>query len=408
MIKHAAFILLAVVIGFSSCQSGNNVTQSGADTAAAVAADSVRLQLVTDSVHFPVEAKESPDGTHRLFVCDLSGRVFIVKNGQQQAEPFLDIRSKLETKDPAPNIKGMFGLTFDPQFATNRKLYVSYNAPTTIDSNVCKLVIAQFTVSAANPDVADLASEKRVMEIEGHTIQQDAGELAFGPDGYLYISVGDNGTPMKDRHAEELNSYLGKLLRIDVSSLPYKVPADNPFVSDKNAKPEIYAYGLRRFWRYNYEPSLNAFIGGDIGDKAQEEVDIIKKGGNYGWPLVEGDSVKVNLDSMHQSVNNFIKPVATYGRKEGICVQGGVIYKGSIPWLQNKYVFADFNGSLFYLTPGDENGVWPKTPVTIAGKSKWPFIVNSFNVDANNDVYMMGVLNTDKGQQGVVYKLVKS
>lgn len=399
------FILIAATtILLSSCHTGSNIQNSG-DTAATAPIDSIKLQLVTDSVHFPVELKESPDGTHRLFVCDLSGRVFIIKNGQQQPQPFLDIRSKLETKDPAPNIKGMFGLTFDPQFSTNKKLYISYNAPTKIDSNVCKLVISQFTVSASNPDSVDIASEKRVFELEGHTVQQDAGELAFGPDGYMYISIGDNGTPMKDRHAEELNSYLGKLLRIDVSTLPYKIPADNPFLNNKNAKPEIYAYGLRRFWRFTWEPSLNAFIGGDIGDKAMEEIDIIHKGGNYGWPFVEGDSVKVNLDSVHQSLSNFIKPVAVYGRKEGICVLGGVIYKGSIPYLKDKYVFADFNGTPYYLTPGANTTVWQKHLIGIADKGKWPMTVTSFNVDNSGEIYLIGALNTDKGQQGVVYKV---
>jgi len=407
MIKLPAIAIALLVVLFSSCHTGNNISQNLADSTAPAPIDSIKLDLVTDSVHFPVELKESPDGTQRLFVCDLSGRIFIVKDGKQLAQPFLDIRSRLEKKDPAPNIKGMFGMTFDPQFATNKKFYISYNAPTTIDSNVCKLVIAQFTASAANPDMADSTSEKRVFELEGHTVQQDAGELVFGPDGYLYISIGDNGTPMKDRHAQELASYLGKLLRIDVHTLPYKIPTDNPFLADKKAKPEIYAYGLRRFWRFTYEQSLNAFIGGDIGDKLREEVDIIHKGGNYGWPYLEGDSVRVNLDSVHQQLGNFVKPVATYGRKEGICVMGGVIYKGSIPYLQNKYVFADFNGSLYYLTPGADNTVWAKTPIGISGKGKWPFIINSYNIDGNGEIYLMGVLNTDKGQQGVVYKVAK-
>jgi len=403
MMKFSA-LLAAITILLSSCHTGNNIQNTG-DSTVATPIDSIRLQLVTDSAKFPVELKESPDSTHRLFVCDLSGRIYVVKNGQQQPRPFLDIRSRLETKDPAPNIKGMFGMTFDPKFAVNKKVYVSYNAPTKIDSNVCKLVVSQFTVSTINPDSVDASSEKRVFELEGHTVQQDAGELAFGPDGYMYISIGDNGTPMKDRHAQELDSYLGKLLRIDVSTLPYKIPADNPFVNNKKAKPEIYAYGLRRFWRFTWEQTLSAFIGGDIGDKAQEEVDIIHKGGNYGWPFVEGDSVKVNLDSVHQSLSNFIKPVATYGRKDGICVMGGVIYKGSIPYLQNKYVFADFNGTPYYLTPGAESSVWQKHLIGISDKGKWPFIINSFNIDNSGEIYLMGVLNTDKGQQGVVYKV---
>lgn len=400
------FIFFAIITAFiTSCHTGNNISQNSADTTAAPT-DSVSLQLVTGDIHSPVELKESPDNTGRLFVCDLGGRVFILRNGQLQPRPFLDIRDRLEKKDTMPNIRAMFGLTFSPNFTTDRQLYVSYNAPTAIDSNICKLKIARFTVSATNPDSVDMASEKTVFEVEGHTVQQDAGELVFGPDGYLYISVGDNGTPMKDRHAEELGSYLGKLLRIDVSTLPYKIPADNPFIHAKNAHPEIYAYGLRRFWRFMFEPKFNAFIGGDIGDKLQEEVDLVTKGGNYGWPYIEGDSVRVNLDSLHAKPSDFISPVATYGRKDGICVQGGTIYGGGIPWLKGKYVFADFNGSLYYLVPQPEKGTWPRHAVPVAGKGKWPLVIYSFNTDTKGDVYLSGVLNTGKGQQGVVYKVV--
>lgn len=388
----------------TSCHPGNNISQNNTDTTAAVA-DSVHLQLVTDAVHLPVEMKEAPDNSGRFFVCDLGGRVFIVKNGQLQPKPFLDIRNRLEKKDTMPNIRAMFGITFSPHFSTDRQLYVSYNAPTAIDSNICKLRIARLTVSATNPDSVDMASEKTVLDIEGHTVQQDAGEMVFGPDGNLYISVGDNGTPMKDRHAEELNSYLGKLLRIDVSTLPYKIPSDNPFVHTANAHPEIYAYGLRRFWRYIYEPTLDAFIGGDIGDKLQEEVDIVTKGGNYGWPYIEGDSVRVNLDSLHAKRTDFINPIATYGRKDGICVQGGAIYSGSIQRLKGKYVFADFNGSMYYLIPQQEKSDWQRRAIPVA-KGKWPLIIYSVNTDAKGDIYLSGVLNTDKGQQGVVYKVV--
>lgn len=398
------FVIALVVAAVSSCNTGNKNNPNPQDsTGITDPASTVKLALVTKDIHFPIEMKPSPDATHRLFITDLSGKIFILKNDSVVHAPFLNISNKLENKDSAPNIRGMFSMTFHPQFAKNGKLYVSYNAPTKIDTNVCKLVISEFTVSTANPDSVDIASERRVFELEGHSVQQDAGEIMFGPDGYLYISIGDNGTPLKDRKAEELNSYLGKLLRIDVSKLPYTIPADNPFVGKKNIKPEIWAYGLRRLWRFYFDDREHTFLGGDIGDKLEEEVDILQKGGNYGWPIMEGDSVRVKNDTIH----SFIPPIITYGRKDGICVIGGHFYHGKeISALAGKYVFADFNGTISTLSKNAQGG-WVKQALKIQDKPKNPFLVNSCDVDENGEIYLLGVLNTDAGTKGAVYKLVK-
>jgi len=321
------------------------------------------------------------------------------------SHPFLDLTNRLENKDHAPNIRGVYSMVFSPQFAQNKKLYVCYNAPTRIDSNVCKLVVSEFTVSDGNPDVADSTSERRVFEVEGHTVQNDPCGMAFGPDGYLYISVGDNGTPMKDRKGQYLDSYLGKLLRINVDKLPYTVPPDNPFVGTRGAKPEIWAYGLRRLWRFSFDKETNVLIGGDVGDKLEEEIDILKKGGNYGWPLIEGDSIRVNKDTLHLA--NFIAPVAAYGRKDGICVMGGSIYHGQgIPYLDGKYVFGDFNGNLFSLAK-DSSGKWQRTSLKVLNKPASPFIINSCDIDGDGEVYFSGILNAKEGAIGAVYKLVR-
>jgi glucose/arabinose dehydrogenase len=217
--------------------------------------------------------------------------------------------------------------------------------------------------------------------------------------------VGDNGTPMKDRKGEDLNNYLGKLLRVDVRQFPYRVPADNPFVGQKNAKPEIWAYGLRRLWRFSFDTATQTLIGGDVGDKMQEEVDVITKGGNYGWPIVEGDSIRVKSNTINYS--SFIPPIATYGRKEGICVMGGAVYRGkAIPALQGRYFFADLNGNLFALTKTAQ-GSWERKQLTVLNKPKDTFIINSCNVDDNGEIYLLGALNTKTGFKGMVYRLGK-
>jgi len=398
------FSITLLAIFFAACNNGDKKGTTQDSNAKTASAGTVKLALVTQDIHFPIEMKPAPDSTHRLFIADLGGKIFILQNGAVSPTPFLDISNKLENKDSAPNIRAMFSMVFSPQFAQNRKLYVSYNAPTKIDTNVCKLVISEFTVSATDANKVDPASERRVFELEGHSVQQDACELAFGPDGDLYISIGDNGTPMKDRRAEDLTSYLGKLLRINVSSLPYSIPADNPFVGRKDAKPEIWAYGLRRLWRYYFDNVTNMFIGGDIGDKQEEEVDILTRGGNYGWPYMEGDSLQVKNDSIHAAA--FVAPITTYGRKDGICVIGGHYYHGSsLPFLKDKYVFADFNGTLYALDHA-ANGGWAKQQVTVEDKPKDPFLINSCDVDENDEIYLLGVLNTGSGSKGVVYRVV--
>ncbi len=404
MTKFCFAVFTAIIaFTFTACNNGKETNTTAQDTANN--AYSVKLAYVTGDVPFPVEMKASPDSTKRLFIAALGGKIFIYKDGHVLPTPFLDISHRLENKDSAPPIRGMYSMVFDPQFATNGKLYVSYNAPTKIDSNKCKLVISQFTVSRNNPDIADTNSERRVFELEGHNVFQDADEMTFGPDGYLYIGIGDNGTPMRLREGQKLSSYLGKLLRIDVHTLPYKVPADNPFIHTKNAKPEIWAYGLRRFWRFVFDSTTHTLIGGDVGDKAEEEIDTITKGGNYGWPLLEGDSIKVNKDSLPAGVK-FIAPVITYRRNDGICVIGGSYYHGTaIPFLQGKYVFADYNGNLFFLTQNAQ-GAWVKQQMNVKDKPKNPFIINSYSVGLDNEIYLIGVLNTDEGTKGAIYKMV--
>ncbi|HNP24000.1 MAG TPA: PQQ-dependent sugar dehydrogenase [Panacibacter sp.] len=386
---------------FVSCHS-NGTAGNSADGAADTTA--VRLQLVTGDVPFPVQMLAAPDTSQRLFITDLGGRIMILKNGTVSPKPFADISALLETKDSTFEVKAMYGLAFHPKFAANKKLYICYNAPSEIDSNDCKMVISEFTVSDTNPDSLNLASEKRIMEFQGHGVDHDACNMAFGPDGFLYISVGDNHTPMAERKGQDLSSLLGKVLRIDVDKTPYGIPNDNPFVGVKNARPEIWAYGLRRFWRFSFDPQTKILIGGEIGDKIQDETDIIDKGGNYGWPLVEGDSVLVK----GTDTKNFTAPVDYYDHKVGICVIGGNFYYGKeIPALQGNYVFADYNGSLFKLFK-NSNGNWQRQPLKIVNKPADPFLIISCDLDQHNELYVVGVLNTKTGLKGVVYKITNA
>ena len=394
-----AFLLLAFFSCNSTDQSQKTLTDSGkiSDTV------SVKLQLVTDQITRPVDMKPAPDSTHRLFVADLGGRIWIIKNGKLLPKPFIDISNKLEQKDTSAEIRAMLSIAFHPQFASNGKFYIYYHAPAKNPAEPCNLMIAEFKVSNTDADVADPTSERKVLEIEGHELSHDACNLAFGPDGYLYISVGDNdGSPVPVRYGQHLNSLIGKLLRIDVNKTPYGIPADNPFVATKDAKPEIWAYGFRRLWRFSFDSESQLLFGADIGDKKDEELDIIEKGGNYGWPVKEGDS----LDIANGDTTNFKTPVNTYSHKVGICIIGGNIYHGKdMPQLAGQYVFADYNGSLFSVAKSTD-GKWIRKPLKIVNPTSGHFIIFSYGEDENNEMYVMGVINGKAGFTNAVYKII--
>ena len=407
--KHLRLLVVAIISSalVTACNSGTQKETVQEDTSTTAGPDSVKLQLVTTAVNTPVEMNTVPDNSHRLFLTDLSGKILILQNDSINAKPFLDISNRLEQKDTSLESRGMFSMAFHPQFATNGKFYVCYNAPTSIKENVCKLVVSEFTASKNDPAVADTSSERRVLEVEGKQVQGFAAEIAFGPDGYLYISIGDLDI-FDTTHkyvAQDLNELAGKLLRIDVNKTPYAIPADNPFAGVKDIRPEIWAYGFRKLWRFSFDKRTNRLFGGDIGQEKREEINIVQKGANYGWPVKEGDTTFKSKDPVNDAL--YTAPINTYTHDIGVCAIGGNFYYGTaIPSLKNKYVFADFNGSLFTLTQNEQH-IWSRQPVKILNSPKDPFLITSYNIDENNEPYVIGVLNAKDGLKGVVYKIVK-
>lgn len=394
------FLILLFIVLFGSCQTANTADTPIGDSAALTA---VKLELVTNQIDNPVQMVMAPDTTNRLFISDLNGKVWILKNGQIQSQPFIDISSKLEQKDTTPRIQAMFGMAFHPDYAQNKKFYICYNAPAKDTSDICTIVIAEFTASKNNADMGDLSTGKTILEIEGHSVAKDACQIAFGPDGYLYISVGDNDTPLAERQGQHLNSLLGKLLRIDVNKTPYAIPPDNPFIGVKNVRPEIWAYGFRRLWRFTYDAPTNQLLGADVGQEMQEEIDIVQKGGNYGWPVKEGDTLAVKNTT--DDTTQFINPINAYSHKDGICIIGGSVYHGkNMPALAGQYVFADYNGSLFALLK-NADGKWERHSLKINNPPTDPFIIFSCDTDQKNEIYLLGVINAKAGFKGAIYKL---
>ncbi len=334
---------------------------------------------------------ERPPGDNRFFVVQQAGTVRIIENGALRSGNFLDIQSLVNFDGQE---QGLLGLTFHPNYSTNRKFYVNY----TRDSTSRQTVIAEFQTSASDPNQADPNSERILLTVNQPFPNHKGGQLVFGTDGFLYIGLGDGGDegdPLNN--AQNLFSLLGKMLRIGVDppftgSLQYAIPADNPFAGGSGS-PEIFAYGLRNPWRFSLEQGGTRIFVADVGQESFEEVDILQKGGNYGWRVMEG--AHCFNPSTGCDTSNKIMPIAEYDHTIGIAVIGGYVYKGTaIPSLANKYIFGDLTGKIFSLTEAPAN-TFTRSDLLTTNR-----MVSSLGQDAAGEVYVL-----DYGA-GIILKLV--
>lgn len=405
--KCGYFYIIALIVFLSSCNTVSKKSVTGKKKTIAIDSINVKYQLVTYGSGIPIELNTPNNNDGKIFVTDITGKIWILKNDSLGSKPFFDIHDKIG-KQPKNSVIGtIYSVAFSPQYSTNRKFYVCYNAPSKVHTDNAKLVISEFTTSNANPDIADMNSEYRVIEFKGLKVQDNGGQMIFGPDGYLYISLGDENAGDTTYHyvAQDLMHLNGKLLRIDVSKTPYVIPVDNPFVGVKNARPEIWAYGFRKLWRFSFDRVTHQIFGGDVGENKEEEIDIVTKGSDYGWPVKEGDSYFEKNNSNSETI--FTPPAFAYTHKVGICVIGGNFYYGNeIPALKNKYVFADWHGSMFALSK-NEDSIWKSQSLKIINKPTPDFFICGCFIDADNQIFVMGYLADKTGEQGVIYKIEK-
>ncbi len=283
----------------------------------------------------PVALTAPPDGTDRIAVVEQRGRIRVFANDPNVTaaamSDYLDIQSQVRYGGE----EGLLGFTFHPDYATNGWFYVYYTADAPRRS-----VLSRFTVSSGDPNAADPGSEVVLLEVAQPFGNHNSGALAFGPDGKLYVACGDGGAG-DDPHdnGQNLTTLLGNILRLNDDG---SVPADNPFVGGTNGeRPEIWAYGLRNPWRMSFDRDSGRLWVGDVGQGAREEIDVIVRGGNYGWRVFEGRRENINPDNL--SAASFIDPVHDYGRESGSSVTGGYVYRGTaVPTLAGAYVYADF------------------------------------------------------------------
>lgn len=294
----------------------------------------------------PIVLTGAGDGTNRIFLATQQGTIHAFPNDPNVAEmgTFLDLREKVHYRVPQENEEGFLGLAFHPKFKDNGQFFVYYTGAYK-NEKYRRSVISRFHVDENDPTKADPASEEILLEIPDKYWNHNGGTLAFGPDGYLYIGLGDGGNGGDpDGNGQNLGALWGKILRIDVdhkdAGLAYAIPKDNPFVGQRGARGEIWCYGIRNVWRIAFDRQTGDLWAGDVGQDIWEEIDIIRKGGNYGWNLREG---------MHKFKNgsepreDLIEPIWEYHHDVGKSITGGSVYRGKlVPDLTGGYLYADF------------------------------------------------------------------
>ncbi|MCK9595969.1 PQQ-dependent sugar dehydrogenase [Candidatus Pacearchaeota archaeon] len=391
-----------------------------------ITSEDLDLELIAGGLVNPVQLTESSDSTGRLFIVDRIGLVKIINSeGNLIEEPFLDLREKMVELKSTFDERGLLGLAFHPDFENNKKFYVYYSSPLRVGGpegwdHTSR--ISEFKVSD-NLNKTDVNSEKIILEIDEPQFNHDGGQLIFGKDNYLYISVGDGGNAddvglghSDIGNGQDTETLLGKILRIDIEKNPYGIPSDNPFVG-KDGRDEIYAYGLRNPFRMSFDEQTGRLFAGDVGQNLWEEIDIIEKGKNYGWNIKEGiycfstenpDESPAECSDKGYNEEELISPILEYNHSVGISVIGGFVYRGKeIPELYGKYIFGDWSKSFInakgILFIAEENNRW-----NIIDTSEISSFVLGFGQDNKKELY---VLTSDSigptGNSGKVYKLVR-
>ncbi|MBI2724406.1 MAG: PQQ-dependent sugar dehydrogenase [Chloroflexi bacterium] len=362
------------------------------------AAASISLEPVAGNVPGVTALVSSPDTSGRLFIVQESGTVRILQNGSVLPTPFLDISSLLPAQRQME--QGLLGLAFDPSFATNGVFYVDY-----VDV-AGDIQVSRYGVKPAAPNIADPASGVSILNVpHRNAANHYGGQLAFGPDGYLYISTGDGGEGGDpENNAQNLGALLGKILRIDVAgAAPYVVPADNPFVGVQGARPEVWAYGLRNPWRFSFDRTTGDLLIGDVGQDVSDEVDFQPAGStggqNYGWRLMEGTFCY--NPSTNCNPGGLTPPVLQLIHGNGDCALiGGYRYRGAAPSLQGTYIYGDFCSGRIWGATRSTAGAWSSSQLLDTN-----LMISAFGEDqagelyvadyAGNTVYRIAVPDTD-------------
>ena len=387
IVYHAIMALLVVGVvalaGLAACDSEPTIPAG------------IQVERVFSDLSFQemTNLVQPDDASGLIFITEQRGVIYTFSaNNSQQADILLDITDRVNRGGAE---EGLLGLAFDPDYQENGYFYVYYSA-----ADPSRSVLSRFSIDEEDTDVADPESEVIIMEVAQPYANHNAGQLAFGPDGYFYIGLGDgggSGDPLGN--AQNLSTVLGSILRIDVSGLSapgdYEIPADNSFVGTEDAREEIWAFGLRNPWRFSFDLETGLLWAADVGQNLWEEIDIITKGANYGWNIMEGSHFYSPSTGCNQS--GLTLPIFEYDHSQGCSVTGGYVYRGDqIPSLQGYYIYGDYCSGNIWALAYDGSAVTENILLVDSGLS-----ITSFGEDLTGGLYILD-------RQGGIYTLAET
>ena len=352
----------------------------------------------------PVQIVSRPDRDDVLYIVEQLGRIRTVDGSDltsDASELALDIRDRVNARS---NEEGLLSVAFHPDFAENNQVYCYYTA-----IKPRRAVLSRFSMDESREKILP-ETEEVILEIDQPYWNHNGGTVLFGPDGMLYLSIGDGGAA-NDPHGygQDLTTLLSKVIRIDVSGSgerPYTIPSDNPFVGVENVRPEIWAYGLRNIWRMSFDRDNGDLWAGDVGQNKWEEIDLVIKGGNYGWNKREGahpfGRQRRGSNPAADVDQNMIDPVAEYSHREGLSVTGGNVYRGAeYPQLEGVYLYADYAfGTVWGLRRDGDEFIGPVEVLRKPGS-----LISSFGEANDGTIYAVSFEQSEQGP-GAIWKIV--
>lgn len=343
-----------------------------------------RLSEVVSGLSRPIYVTHAGDGSGRLFIVEQGGLIKVLAEGALLGEPFLDVTGLIsaEALGGGYTERGLLGLAFHPNYAENGLFFINYTDRTG------STVVARYRVSAEDPNRADPASEEQLLYVSQPYANHNGGHMAFGTDGYLYISLGDGGSGGDPQgHGQNLRTLLGAILRLDVDvEEGYAIPADNPFVGSEDARPEIWAWGVRNVWRFSFDRQTGDLLMADVGQNEWEEINFQSAGSpggqNYGWNAYEATHRYPGANP----TADMVMPVLEYRHDNAWCsVTGGYVYRGAaLPGLQGYYLYGDWCTGTIWAARPDAAGVWSSTILLETRRQ-----ISSFGEDEAGELYVV-------------------
>jgi glucose/arabinose dehydrogenase len=379
---HVAILLAALLTG-ATADAGRVIAET---PVAGAAKFSFSLEPVATGFERPVHVADPGDGSGRLFVVEQAGRIRIVRDGQILPAPFLDLTDRVGCCGE----RGLLSVAFHPAYASNGLFFVDY---TDLDGDT---QVVRYQVSPDDPDRADPASAETILTVEQPAANHNGGLLLFGPEGDLYVGLGDGGGG-NGQNGQKLDTLLGKILRLDVDhpadGKPYGIPADNPFVDRPDARPEIWVWGVRNPWRFSFDRATGDLWIGDVGSSLFEEIDLVPagtSGQNFGWNLMEGSQCREP-----GACDAFVPPVGGFDRADGCVITGGYVYRGTaLPSITGFYLYADYCSGNVWGLARTASGDW-----FTAGPVATGLTIASFGEDADGELELVD-------HDGGVYRIV--